>query len=251
MAQVRFGAVKFDTDLIVFDKDGTLINFTHLWASKTRAAVDALAHAINASQELRLSLYASLGCDPVEDRFAPQSPVVTAPLSKLYTIAATVLYQHGFGWLDAEIKVYSHFAPPMENIFSAEMVEPAADIAALFRSLQEAGVYIAVITSDDRKPTEETLQLLKAEEYVSFIAAADDEYPHKPAPEAVLAACEWIGASPARTAVVGDSTTDLVMGRRAQVGLRVGVLTGVMDQATLAPYADVVLPSVGEISVAE
>jgi len=251
LAQIRFGTVEFNTELIVFDKDGTLISFTHLWASKTRAAVDALAHAIDAPRELHLALYASLGCDPEEDRFAPQSPVVTAPVSKLYTIAATVLYQHGFGWLDAEIKVFSHFAPPMENIFSPDMVDPTADIRTLFRRLQEVGVYIAVITSDDRSPTEETLRLLNAEEYVSFIAAADDHYPHKPAPEAVLAACEWIGASPARTVVVGDSTTDLVMGRRAQVGLCVAVLTGVMDYAILSPYADVVLASVGEISVAE
>lgn len=46
--------------------------------------------------------------------------------------------------------------------------------------------------------------------------------------------------------MVGDSTHDLVAGRRA--GMRtVGVLTGVAGQGELAPHADVVLPHIGHL----
>jgi phosphoglycolate phosphatase-like HAD superfamily hydrolase len=50
--------------------------------------------------------------------------------------------------------------------------------------------------------------------------------------------------------MVGDSTTDMLMGQRAGIGLRVAVLTGMMDSATLAPLAHVVLPSIEGISIA-
>ena len=50
-----------------------------------------------------------------------------------------------------------------------------------------------------------------------------------------------------RAVMVGDSTTDMLMAQRAGVGLRVAVLTGLMDRAVLAPLADVVLDSIGEI----
>jgi hypothetical protein len=39
------------------------------------------------------------------------------------------------------------------------------------------------------------------------------------------------------------------MAQRASVGLRVAVLTGMMDRTVLAPLADLVLSSIGEIRV--
>jgi len=45
---------------------------------------------------------------------------------------------------------------------------------------------------------------------------------------------------------VGDSTHDLIAGRRAGMQT-VAVLTGVALEAELAPHADVVLPNIGHI----
>ncbi len=84
----------------------------------------------------------------------------------------------------------------------------------------------------------------------AFVAGADDVYPPKPAPEAILAACAQVGVTPARTMMVGDSTTDMLMAQRAGVGFRLAVLTGVMDRATLEPHADLVLASLEQMSVA-
>jgi phosphoglycolate phosphatase len=48
---------------------------------------------------------------------------------------------------------------------------------------------------------------------------------------------------------VGDSPADLEMGRRAGAGLVVGVLTGVGDEAALAPIADRLLASVADLAL--
>jgi phosphoglycolate phosphatase len=79
---------------------------------------------------------------------------------------------------------------------------------------------------------------------MAMLACADDGFPNKPAPDPVLRICERLGVEPARTAVVGDSPADLRMGRAAGAGRVIAVLTGVGDQATLAPLCDVVLPSI-------
>jgi phosphoglycolate phosphatase len=245
MANVHFGPRPFAAELVIFDKDGTLIDFAHLWAAKTVAAVEALVGHADAA--LRRELYATLGYDPDAGRFAVHSPVLTAPVSKLHTIAAAVLYRYGWGWLAAELLVEAHFAPAMDGAFDAAMVRPTADLPALLGGLTDAGVKLAVITSDDHAPTATALEWLGVTQYVGFVVGADDPYPHKPAPEAVWAVCRRLGADPTATALVGDSTTDLEMARRAGVGLRVGVCSGLMDAATLAPHADVVLASVGAI----
>jgi phosphoglycolate phosphatase-like HAD superfamily hydrolase len=122
-------------------------------------------------------------------------------------------------------------------------------LSELFGSLRAAGVQIAVVTSDDRAPTVAALQWLQVFDECAFIACADDGYPYKPAPQPLWAACEATGVAPERTVMVGDSTTDMLMAQRAGVALRVAVLTGTMDVASLAPLADVVLDSIAAIRV--
>jgi phosphoglycolate phosphatase len=130
------------------------------------------------------------------------------------------------------------------------MVRATAPLTALFGTLRKAGVQIAVVTSDDRRPTVTALEWLEVADQVTFMVCADDGYPYKPAPEAVWAACEATGIAATATVMVGDSTTDMLMAQRAGVGLRVAVLTGTMDASILAPQADVVLASVGDIRAA-
>ncbi len=247
MSLLLFGPHPFPARLVVFDKDGTLIDFHHLWACKTVAGVQALVHGLGGSQTLGTALYQALGYDPTADRFAPHGPILTTTMAKVYTIVATVLYQHGYGWLEAELAVAQHLAPAMAAPPPEDQLRPTADLPDFFERLRQAGVHVGVITSDDRATTERELTLLGVRQYVDFLVGGDDAYPPKPAPEALWAACRHYRVQPQETAMVGDSTTDLLMARRAGVGLGVGVLTGIMDQVTLAAYADVVLPSIAAI----
>jgi len=60
-----------------------------------------------------------------------------------------------------------------------------------------------------------------------------DEAPRKPAPEGLLALCRTLGAAPAETLLVGDSTVDVATGRAA--GVRVcAVAWGLGSHAALS-----------------
>jgi phosphoglycolate phosphatase len=250
MPLLTIGNTQFPARLVIFDKDGTLIDFHHLWAQKTVAAVEHLVRTTGGSAALRSDLYTTLGYDPHHHTFAAQSPVVTAAMPTLRILAASALYRAGWGWLDAELIAEAHFITAMNNTFTADMLRPTADLVTLFQQLSAADVAIAVVTSDDHDPTAATLHMFGLDGYVNFIAGADDPYPHKPDPAALLAACAHVGVSPEETIMVGDSTTDLLMAQRAGLGLRVAVLTGLMGSDVLAPLADVVLSSIAEITVA-
>lgn len=249
MALLRFANQTFDADLIIFDKDGTLIDFKHLWAQKTIAGVERLVQAVQGDSQLRHALYHALGYDPVENQFDMQGPLLVAAMSKLYTIAAAVLFQQGWPWLEAELLVQEHFVPGMASVLTASLLRPTTDLGQLFTALRSVNVHIAVITSDERAPAEKTLQLLGVREHVAFLAGADDAYPPKPAPEAIWAACAQVGVTPARTLMIGDSTTDMLMGQRAEVGFCLAVLTGIMDHATLEPFANGVVASIDQIEI--
>jgi phosphoglycolate phosphatase len=63
----------------------------------------------------------------------------------------------------------------------------------------------------------------------------------------VLGLCARLGVPPGRTVMVGDSAADLAMGRAAGVARCYGVLTGTGSREDLAPLADEVLESVGDL----
>ena len=124
MAKVLLNETPFDIDLVAFDKDGTLIDFYHLWGYKAQRCVDALMQQVEGHPELGEQLYKSLGYDTETNRAASDGPLATAPIPKIKTIATTVLYQHGFGWDDAEKHVRESFALGMDAIPTADLVRP-------------------------------------------------------------------------------------------------------------------------------
>lgn len=255
MPLVYFGETSFDAGLIVFDKDGTLIDFVHAWGAKTVEWIDALVQTVADANllpqthlsPLRDALFNAWGYDPVAHRFATQGPMVTASLATLHTVAATVLYQHGIGWLDAELLVKRAQMEMRSEELTLAMFKTFADLPSLFGTLRKAGIAVAVVTSDDETPTRRTLEILDVADLVDFVVGADSGYGEKPEPGGVLAACAVTGVEPARTVVIGDSTTDMLMAARSGAGLRVAVVSGIMGSDVLAPVADVVLPSIAEI----
>ena len=126
---------------------------------------------------------------------------------------------------------------------------PVADLGALFAALRASGRVIAVATTDHREPTEATLRALGVRGDVSALACGDDGVGVKPDPAMLLALCATVAIPPDRTAVVGDTPADLAMGRAAGAGQVIGVLSGLGGLDELAPLADVILPSIGELLV--
>jgi phosphoglycolate phosphatase len=248
MAWLRFGALPFDAELVAFDKDGTLIDFEFMWGRLARAWVERLAVGSDVDT-LRAELYRSLGYDPQLRRTEPQSPLAIATTGQLQTIAASVLYRFGIPWTEAEDRVRLAFGIG-EELPLASLIRPTGDVVRLFERLRGAGVRLAVVTTDHRAETEETLRLMEIAHLVDLLVCGDDGLPSKPAPDMLLAACQGQGVEPGRSAVVGDTMGDILMAQRAGAGLTVAVLTGAGDEAGLRSHADVVLQSIDEIEIA-
>ena len=242
---VHFGERRFDVDWIAFDKDGTLLAFEVMWGRLAQAWIKRLAG--EAGQEtLRQELCHSLGYDAGKQRTRPQSPLAIATTAEIQTVLAVTLYRQGTPWPNA-LEATRLALKAGEELPLSELVQPAGDVAGLFAQLHQAGVQVAVVTTDSRADTEESLRLLGVDHLVDHLVCGDDGLPSKPAPDMLLAAGEGLGQDLARCAVVGDTLGDLLMAERAGAGLKVGVLTGAGDPGLLAEHADVVLDSIDGI----
>jgi len=94
----------------------------------------------------------------------------------------------------------------------------------------------AVITNKPNPHARELLRALGIERYFLRVIAADDGFPKKPDPAAVLALMKQEGVAPQETLLIGDSPIDVETGRRAGV-VTVGIAQGFSDPAELADAA--------------
>lgn len=225
-------------ELVVFDKDGTIIEFGAMWSGWAVDLADALRDAIG--RPVDGPLFAMLGYDPDRHVVIPGGGLAATPMARLRDKSRDVLIGQGLTDAAAEeaLRVAWHAPDPVG------LAHPLADLGELFTRLHETGRRVAIATSDDREPTERTLEALGLAGTFDALVCADDGVPVKPAPDMVETLCARVGVEPRRTAVVGDSAADLQMARAAGAGLVIGVLTGVGDLDHLAPLADLVVPSV-------
>ena len=231
-------------DLLIFDKDGTLIEFDLMWGGW----VDGLATRLEASSglELREGLYALLGVDLATGLVHAHGLLAATPMARIHEAVTRFVADAGAGPERAAAALDQAWDAPDP----VALAQPVTDLAGVLGRLRREVRLFAVATSDDRDPTVRTLAALGVAEEFADLACADDGFPNKPAPDPVLRLCERLGVPPDRSAVVGDSPADLRMGRAAGVARTIAVLTGVGDRAMLEPLADVVLPSIAELAPA-
>jgi len=229
-------------ELIVFDKDGTLIDFDAMWSPWVVELCGRLERVTG--RPIADRLFGELGFDPVARRTIPGGPLAVLPMAVLRDAVADVVVRAGVEAKTAVAAVDAAWFVP-DPVTAAR---PLADLPRLFAALHAKELRIAVATSDDHDPTARTLAGLGVAELVDVLVGADDGVARKPAPDMVLRAAAAVGVPVARTAVVGDSLADLEMGRAAGAGRVIGVLSGVSAREDLEPYADAVVNSVADLA---
>jgi phosphoglycolate phosphatase-like HAD superfamily hydrolase len=231
-------------DLLIFDKDGTLIEFHLMWGGW----MDQLARRLEAETglPLRAGLYPLLGVEEASGRVLAHGLMAATPMRRIREVVEAYVADAGAGPAGAAVAVENAWHAPDP----VALAHPVTDLHALLARLRTRVPTFAVATSDDRGPTERTLEALGIAAEFAALSCADDGRPTKPAPGPVLYLCAELGIPPDRTAVVGDAPADLRMARAAGAGRVIAVLTGVGDEASLEPLADLVLGSIADLEPA-
>jgi phosphoglycolate phosphatase len=228
-------------DLVIFDKDGTLIEFHAMWSRWVLDLADALEAADDRID--RETLFAMLGYDAATGRATGHGRLAATPMARLRDLMRDLLIAEGLTVDDAGTALDRAWHAPDP----VALARPVTDLPALLGAVRAPGRRVAIATTDDRDPTVRTIAALGIAGLVDAVVCADDGVAPKPDPDMVVRLCAELGVAPARTAVVGDSMADLAMGRAAGVARTYGVLTGVGSRDDLGPLADEVLDSVAEL----
>lgn len=215
---------------IIFDKDGTLFDFTATWGAWCARFIKTIA---NGDPDLMPRLADVLGYDLNHGTIRPDAIIIAQTNGQ---IAAQILL------LFPDMNLAGILAQMDAHAIGVQQVQ-ATPLLPLLTALRARGLALGLVTNDSEASARAHLAEADIDALFDFIVGYDSGHGGKPAPGPLLAFAQSCRIDPVKCVMVGDSVHDLVAGRAA--GMRaVGVLTGIADRDELAPYAHVVLTSI-------
>jgi len=224
---------------LLFDKDGTLIDFDRTWGPAAHAVMTTLAGGARARFErlMRVSHYVE-----AERRFLPTSPLLAGASSVYGPLWAEALDRPAGPDLYGE----------MDRLFRAaalRTLHPIGAPADLAAALRGAGYTLGIATNDAEASARAQADRLGLTPHLDFIAGYDSGHGAKPGPGMVLAFADRLGVPPHRIALVGDTTADTGAARAAGA-VAIAVLSGPSGEgarAVMREEADHVIGSIHDL----
>jgi phosphoglycolate phosphatase len=222
---------------ILFDKDGTLVDFEATWA--------AIAHgmalrAAGGDDGLAQRLLARAGYDAETARFLPDSPFASGTNADIVAL----WYPDAAPKLRAEAL---HAFDTYCALEGAARAVPLDGVLDALRALHASGYRLGVATNDSTTGAEATVRALGVAQLFEAVYGYDAVANPKPAGDVVQAFADMSGLKPGEIAMVGDNLHDLETGRAGGAGLVVAVLSGTGIEERLAPLADFVIGSAADL----
>uniref|UniRef100_A0A914GTP8 Uncharacterized protein n=1 Tax=Globodera rostochiensis TaxID=31243 RepID=A0A914GTP8_GLORO len=209
--------------LVIFDKDGTLICFHSLWVPWVRSFAEKVEEA--GIVGIASKVYHALGFCPILKK-VKRGLLAEGTMRQIRDRVVNLLVQHGLDRDEAMSVVAKAIHGSSAIPFAERTVRQLHDLEALFAKLKERGIK----SSGDNARVEDSKGSVP-----------------KPHPNNALFICRQLGVQPKDAMVIGDTPADLGMGRSAKLGSIVGVLSGIGEQKELASEADHLVEHVGEL----
>ncbi len=224
---------------ILFDKDGTLLDFNATWLDAYIQAANHVAESVG-RPELTESLLRSGGYDMATGQWGADSLLASGSNQQILESWSDQIGQPLNGSrLSAIQDIFAYAA--------GNPVPAIQDLREYLLGLKDRGLKNGLATMDDERNAISMIEKLNLVNCFDFVCGADSGYGVKPDPGMVEAFCRHCGLSPGQVIMVGDSPKDINMGVNAGAALSVGVLTGSHNRRELGKHTGTVLENIAEL----
>jgi len=222
---------------LLFDKDGTLLDFQQSWS---RAYNELCLDLCDGDSEAAAAMLAAGGMEPTTGHCRSGSVLAAGNTIDIAAFWYPLLSGPSLKAMVERIDRAFH-----ANGIRYSVMLPG--VAETLETLAGAGLAMGVATSDSTAATKAALDALGIAHYLPHVFGYDSMARPKPAPDIVHGFCAAVGIEPRAVAVIGDNPHDLEMARGAGAGAALGVLSGNSGMDDLAPLADAVLGSICDL----
>lgn len=218
---------------ILFDKDGTLLQFTEGWVD---SIVGFLEDKILDDKKKR-KLFKEIGIR--EDGGVEENSI----LSSETAMDLAIIFSK---YLDEDLdEIYGELDDHLLNYLKKnnKFIRETCDLRKLFEALRERGILIGIFTSDNYRQAKYSMDYLGLDSFIDFYAAADI-YKKKPNKESLEVFKKKYSLEDQEIIIVGDSRVDMVFGEDT---VKVGVLCGTGSREMLAKYTDNIIDDPSQV----
>ncbi len=228
-----------DVKAIIFDKDGTLLDFNAFWIT---VSVYAINDILKKAGKEDIDLQEILSVWGVHDGKADVNGLLCKGTYEQMGLALhEVLKAHG-AKLSPEETVRLTAQAYTEHAEAGEIKPTCENLREVLVRLKERGIKLAVVTTDNKEITHKCLEKLEIFDLFDRVFTDDGKTPVKPDPWCVTELSQSFGISPQNMVMVGDTMTDILFARNAGI-----FVICVGDSAETGKQADAFIPDVSHI----
>lgn len=227
---------------ILFDKDGTLLEFDAFWVAVCRYTVKSVLNKINCTEASVEAIMERLG---VKNGKTDADGVLC---KGTYAQAAEAMYEILKEYNDSlslEYVISVVETSFEENVDKGEIKPICPDIRGVLEGLKNKGMKLFVVTNDNEYVTNKCLCELGILDLFDGISVDDGVINAKPHPQHAISISEKIGVPTCEMLMVGDTAVDAQFAKNA--GMHFAF---VGDSEKINVSADYFLPNISYIEMA-
>jgi len=245
--------IKINPEIVLFDKDGTLIDIHLYWSSmlklRSTMIVDKWFDSHSKKNTIQKELIDSMGVDLSSGKIKKTGPVGIKSRKFIVNLASNIVRSNG---VQIENNDTEEIFLEIDRITSKDMTPllrllPGA--LNLLKNLEILGISMAVVSNDITSRTCLAMESLKIDHFFTEIIGGDAVQNNKPSPDLVSLISQKTGINIDKMMMIGDSPIDIEMGLSAKINSNVAVLTGISDINSFKDFNCIVINDLRFIEV--
>lgn len=238
-----------EIQLIIFDKDGTLMDLYHYWSQMIGLRAEFICQKLGLDGRHQGGLLYEMGVDYRAGRLRPEGPVGIKKREVVLQTAADYLTSIGHpNNYNLCLDVFKE-VDQVSLVNLKEFIRPIDGANDLIDELFRNGCKMAIATTDMTERAKIAMEFLGFADKIDLVAGADMVINSKPDPEMIYMILDALDIDKTHAVMIGDAITDVQIGINADLRASIGVLTGFSSYEQLKAVTPYIIDSVGDIKL--
>jgi phosphoglycolate phosphatase len=238
-----------DVGLVIFDKDGTLIELYPYWSQMVALRARIIGEALSLSTGHQAGLRWALGVDEKAGCLRPEGPVGLK--KREVVLKAATDYLERIGHRDTLHLCEQAFerADEISRGNLRRFILPIRGALSLLGALRDRGCRVALATVDVSRRAYLAMEFMGVGDRLDLVVGGEEVSRSKPDPEMIHIILDRLRIDRSQAVMVGDALSDVQMGINAGLKASIGVLTGFATAEQFRAITPFIAQDVSELAV--